>query len=51
MTIVDLVLGADAAYVGFLENVVKVGVLVYAVDDVLEYLLLAGREVRASCRT
>ncbi len=39
--LVDLVLGADAAYVGFLENVVKVGVLVYAVDDVLEYLLLA----------
>ena len=28
----------EQMYVGFLENVVKVGVLVYAVDDVLEYL-------------
>jgi hypothetical protein len=39
--LVDLDLGAVAAHVGLLEYVVKVGVLVHAVDDVLEYLLLA----------
>jgi hypothetical protein len=38
---VDLALGAVAAHVGLLEYVVKVGILVHAVDDVLEDLLLA----------
>ena len=37
----DLALGAVAAHVGLLEYVVKVGVLVHAVEDVLEDLLLA----------
>jgi hypothetical protein len=39
--LVDLALGAMAAYVGLLKYVVKVGILVHAVDDVLEDLLLA----------
>ena len=39
--LVDLALGAVTAHVGLLEHVVKVGVLVHAVDDVLEDLLLA----------
>jgi hypothetical protein len=39
--LVDLDLGAVAAHVGFLEYVVKVGILIHAVDDVLEDLLLA----------
>ena len=39
--LVDLALRAVAAHVGFLEYVVKFGVLVHAVDDVLENLLLA----------
>jgi hypothetical protein len=39
--LVDLALGAVAAHVGLREDVVKVGVLVYAVDDVLEDLFLA----------
>ena len=39
--LVDLALGAVAAHVGLLEYVVKVGILIYAVDDVLEDLLLA----------
>jgi hypothetical protein len=37
----DLALGAVAAHVGLLEYVVKVGILIHAVDDVLEDLLLA----------
>jgi hypothetical protein len=41
--LVDLALGAVAAHVGLLEYVVKVGVLVHAVEDVLEDLLLASR--------
>jgi hypothetical protein len=39
--LVDLALGAVAAHVGLLEYVVKVGILVHAVDDVVEDLLLA----------
>jgi hypothetical protein len=39
--LVDLDLGAVAAHVGLLEYVVKVSVIVYAVEDVLEDLLLA----------
>jgi len=39
--LVDLALGAVAAHVGLLEYVVKVGILIYAVDDVPEDLLLA----------
>ena len=39
--LVDLPLGAVTAHVGLLEHVVKVGILVHAVEDVLEYLLLA----------
>jgi hypothetical protein len=39
--LVDLDLGAVAAHVGLLEDVVKVGILIHAVEDVLEDLLLA----------
>jgi hypothetical protein len=39
--LVDLDLGAVAAHVGLLEYVVKVGILIHAVDDVPENLLLA----------
>ena len=39
--LVDLALGAVAAHVRLLEYVVKVGILVHAVEDVLEDLLLA----------
>src|ERR671916_2978008 len=39
--LVDLPLGAVAAHVGLLEYVVKVGVRIYAMDNVLEHLLLA----------
>jgi hypothetical protein len=39
--LVDLALGAVAAHVGLLEYVVKVGILVHAVDDVVEDLLLS----------
>jgi hypothetical protein len=39
--LVDLSLGAVAAHVGLLEYVVKVGLLIHAVEDVVEDLLLA----------
>ena len=39
--LVDLALGAVAPHVGLLQHVAKVGVRVYAVEDVLEDLLLA----------
>jgi hypothetical protein len=39
--LVDLDWGAVAAHVGLLEYVVKVGILIQAVEDVLEDLLLA----------
>jgi 23S rRNA C2498 (ribose-2'-O)-methylase RlmM len=39
--LVDLDLGAVSAYVGFLEHLIKLGVRVYAVDDVAEDFLLA----------
>jgi len=39
--LVDLPFGAVTAHVGFLEHVVKLGVRVHAMDDVLEYLFLA----------
>ena len=49
--LVDLAFGAVATHVGLLEYVVKVSILIHAVDDVLEDLLLALRRGRAACRT
>jgi hypothetical protein len=39
--LVDLLLGAVSAHVGFLEHLAKVSVCIYAVVDVAEDLLLA----------
>ena len=39
--LLDLALAAVATHVGLLEYVVKIGVLVHAMEDVLEDLLLA----------